>query len=218
MRTVSRIALPLVAFALLSCADERTAEIDESLSADLAIAASEVMQLAPRDSGYAIAAVEVAPPATRVSRSAPSRSQAPREEAAPEPVSVEPAEVVAMVDEPQVEETPVEAEEAPVEAPVEIDRPAPVGRPRPMPPVELPAEGGDDGDDNGPSAGEVIGTVIGVVIRGGAVGDDDCDLHRRPRPGVISVGHPVGIGRAPIPRGGIAINERIPRRTVGFPR
>ena len=209
MRRISRSALPVAAILIVACAEERNSSaVDESLSRDLAIAASEAVELVPRAGGHALAAAEIQPPAATVKRSSSSPKPAPRKQPVPEPVSVEPAEIVAIHDEPQLDESPVGT-------PVESDRPAPTRRPAPIP-VDYPVGGGD-----GPDDGDGIGAVIGVVIRGGAVGDDDCDLHRRPRPGIgvmVGGGHPVGIGRAPIPRGRIAINERIPRRTIGFPR
>lgn len=206
MLSISRLALACSAISMVACgtSTDSSAVTDEALSRDLALAASEAIELAPRTSDHAMAAVEVPPPATDRRKSS-ARPATPPTEPAPETVSVEPADIVAIADEPRVDESPVEM-------PAEAERPAPSRRPRPIP-VDYPV-GGDDGPDDGGG----IGAVIGVVIRGGAVGDDDCDLHRRPRPGIgVMVGGvrpPVGIGRGPT----IAINERIPRRTIGFPR
>jgi hypothetical protein len=201
------------AVAVAACSNQsRTASTpDEALSRDLAIAASEAVELAPQGGGYALAAAEIAPPSATVKRSSSAPKPSPRVEPTPAPVSVEPAEVVAIAEEPQLDESPVGT-------PVETERPAPARRPAPIP-VDFPVGGGD-----GPNDGGGIGAVIGVVIRGGAVGDDDCDLHRRPRPGIgggvmVGGGSPIGIARGPVIRGGVAINNRIPRRTVGtFPR
>lgn len=213
MRHIRLTAMASAAIAVAACSNQsRTASTpDEALSRDLAIAASEAVELAPQGSGYALSAAEIAPPSATVKRSSSSPKPSPRIEPTPAPVSVEPAEVVAIAEEPQLDESPVGM-------PVETERPAPARRPAPIP-VDFPVGGGD-----GPNDGGGIGAVIGVVIRGGAVGDDDCDLHRRPRPGIgggvmVGGGSPIGISRGPVIRGGVAINNRIPRRTVGtFPR
>ena len=212
MRTIRGFAIVTAAVAVASCSNQSSsvAVPDEALSRDLAIAASEAVELAPRGGGHALSAAEIAPPSTTVRRSSSSPKPSPREEPTPAPVSVEPAEIVAIADE-------VQLEEAPVGLPVETETPAPARRPAPIP-VDYPVGGG-----TGPNDGGGIGTVIGVVIRGGAVGDDDCAIHRRPRPGIggvmVGVGSPVGIARGPVIRGGVAINDRMPRRSVGtFPR
>lgn len=211
MRTIRRLAFASAAIAVAACSNEpKTAASDAALSRDLAIAASEAVELAPQGSGHALYAGEIAPPAANVQRSSSRPKPSPREEPTAAPVSVEPDEIVAIAEDLQIDESPVGT-------PVETPRPTPGRRPAPMP-VNLPA-GGDVGSDDGGG----IGSVIGVVIRGGAVGDDDCDLHRRPRPGIgggvfVGGGSPIGIARGPVIRGGIAINNRLPRRAVGFPR
>ena len=213
MRTIRGLAMVSAAITVAACSNQpRSASVpDEALSRDLAIAASEAVVLAPQGGGHALLAAEIAPPSATVKRSSSSPKPSPRREPTPAPVSVEPEQIVAITDELQLDD-------APVGVPVETERPAPARRPAPIP-VDFPVGGGD-----GPNDGGGIGTVIGVVIRGGAVGHDDCAIHRRPRPGIgggvmVGAGSPIGIARGPIVRGGVAINDRLPRRTVGtFPR
>jgi hypothetical protein len=206
-----RFALAAAAFAVAACSNQSTvASTDEALSRDLALAAAEAVELAPSGGELELAPSEVRPPVNVPQRASNAPRPSPRVEPTVAPVSIEPAEIVAIVDEPQMQD-------APVGVPDEVERPAPSRRPAPIP-ASVPI-GGD-----GPNDGGGIGPIIGVVIRGGAVGHDDCAAHRRPRPGrggsvLAGAGSPIGIARGPIVRGGVAINNRIPVRGVGtFPR
>lgn len=208
MRTTRTIAMAAVAMTVAACSQPKASAPDEALSRDLAIAASEAMELAPNGSTHPLLASEVSPPVSVAQRHSVTKKPSPNVEPLPEPVSIEPAEVVAIADVPQMAE-------APVGVPVDVDRPAPARRPAPMP-VDYPVNGGE-----GPNDGGGIGTIIGVVIRGGAVGHDDCKIHPPGRGGSVAVGTrgPIGIARGPAIRGGVAINNRLPRRTIGtFPR
>ena len=204
MRTTRTIVFAVVTMTVAACNQPKASSPDEALSRDLAIAASEAMELAPIGSTHALSASEISPPVTVAQRHSVTKKPSPNVEPLPEPVSIEPAEVVAIADVPQMAE-------APVGVPVEIDRPAPARRPAPMP-VDYPINGGEGPNDGGGD---------GPVIRGGAVGHDDCKRHPPGRGGTVAVGtrSPIGIARGPVIRGGVAINNRIPRRTVGtFPR
>jgi hypothetical protein len=207
VQRTSALALGIAALVAAACTDP---SLDQELSRDLALAASEAVELAPAGGGYAMSAAEVTPPVSTAKRSYAVKRPAPRIEPVTEPVSIEPSEIVAIAEVP-------EAVEAPVPTPAETDLPAPARRPAPIP-VNYPVGGGD----GGAGIGDVIGTVIGVVIRGGAVGDDDCDLHRRPGRGrgvnIGGVTGPIGIARGPAIRGGVAINDRLPRTIARFPR
>jgi hypothetical protein len=217
VRTIQRIAVGAAVVAVAACSGnpERKSSADEALSRDLALAASEAVELAPSGSSLELAPSEIQPPVKTAQRASRSPRPSPQVEPMPVPVSVEPAENVAIAEEPELVD-------APVGIPSEIDRPAPSRRPSPIP-ASVPV-GGTDGVDDGGG----IGTVIGVVIRGGAVGDDDCKIHQRPRPGrrpgvggvFGGVGSPVPIARRPVVRGGVAINNRLPTRGMGgsFPR
>jgi hypothetical protein len=204
--------------AVAACTNQsNTASVpDEALSRDLAIAASEAVELAPQGSGYALYAAEIAPPSVTLERSSSVPKPSPRKAPTPEPVSAAPGPIVAIAEEMRLDESPVGL-------PVETERPAPARRPAPIP-VDFPVsgDGPNDGHGNGPNEGEGRGPVIGVVIRGGGVGHDDCAIHRRPGVGgtvMVGAGSPIGIARGPIIRGGVAINDRMPRRTPGtFPR
>lgn len=212
MQRTSALALGIAALVAAACTDQPNTDpsLDQELSRDLALAASEAVELAPTGGGYALSAAEVAPPVSTAKRSSAVKRPSPQIEPVPEPVSIEPNEIVAIAEEP-------EAVDAPAPTPVETDLPAPTRRPAPIP-VSYPVGGGDGGGD----VGDAIGTVIGVVIRGGAVGDDDCDLHRRPGRGrgvnIGGVTGPIGIARGPAIRGGVAINDRLPRTIGRFPR
>ena len=214
MRTIHRITVGAAIIAVAACSGkpQRSSSADEALSQDLALAASEAVELAPNGAALELSPSEVQPPARTASRSTRSPRPSPVVEPMPEPVSVEPAEIVAISEEPEMIE-------APVGVPSEVDRPAPSRRPAPIP-ASVPVGGG-----HGPDDGIGIGDVIGVVIRGGGVGHDDCKIHRpAPRPGVGTVfggvGSPVPIARRPVIRGGVAINNRLPTRGMGggFPR
>jgi hypothetical protein len=217
VRTIHRITAAAAVIAVAACARQPERVAEDELSRDLALAASEAVELAPNGSVLDIAPSEIQPPVKSVRRVSNTPRPSPQVEPMPEPVSVEPADIVAIAEEPELVD-------APLGVPSEIDRPAPSRRPAPIP-ASVPV-GGADGPHDGEGIGGVIGGVIGVVIRGGAVGDDDCDLHRRPgrRPGVgggvfVGAGSPIPIARGPAVRGGVAINNRLPTRGVGtFPR
>lgn len=207
MRTTRILGMVAVAVTVAACNQPKAAP-DEALSHDLAIAASEAMELAPNGGSHPMLASEISPPVTVAQRHSVAKKPSPIVEPLPAPVSIEPADVVAIADVPQMTE-------APAGMPVELERPAPARRPAPMP-VDYPVNGGE-----GPNEGGGIGSIIGVVIRGGAVGHDDCKIHRPGRGGNVFVGTrgPIGIARGPAIRGGVAINNRMPPRTVGtFPR
>jgi hypothetical protein len=218
VRAIHRITVSAALIAVAACGSqpEPASLPDDAMSRDLALAAAEAVELAPSGSRLEVAPSEIQPPVRTAHRANNTPKPSPQPEPMPEPVSVEPAEIVAIAEEPELID-------APVGVPSEVDRPAPSRRPAPIP-ASVPV-GGTDGIEDGGGIGTVIGTVIGVVIRGGAVGDDDCDLHRRPRPrpGVVGgvfggTGHPVPIARRPVVRGGVAINNRLPTRGIGsFP-
>ncbi|HUF30909.1 MAG TPA: hypothetical protein VMM77_09570 [Gemmatimonadaceae bacterium] len=208
MRSTRILGIAAVAVTVAACGNQpKSSAPDAALSRDLALAASEAMELAPNGSGHPMLAAELPPPIMVAQRHSVAKKPSPHVEPLPEPVSIEPAEIVAIADVPQMTESPAGA-------PVEIERPAPARRPAPMP-VDYPVHGGE-----GPNDGGGVGPIIGVVIRGGAVGHDNCKKHPS-RGGSVFVGTrgPIGIARGPVIRGGVAINNRIPPRTAGtFPR
>src|SRR5690606_25733492 len=71
VRTIRGLAMVSAAVAVASCSNQSNPAVaaDEQLSRDLAIAASEAVELAPRAGGHALSAAEIAPPAAPARRS-----------------------------------------------------------------------------------------------------------------------------------------------------
>lgn len=196
---MGRVAVVGIAATAIACGGGRS---EDELSRDLALAASDGLEMAPAAALQTVSPIEANVPkpekTPRIERAARAGAARPKRrvvEPTPEPTPE--ATEVAM--EPSPEPTVVaEAPEPTTTAPT----PAPVPRPAPIP-VSLPT-GDDDGGwgrrGDGGGIGGVLGGIGGVIIRGGSIGDDDhCEIHRT--------------GRG---RGGILINDRLPSGT--FPR
>ena len=201
VRTIVKLAGVAGVLVLAACSG-KDGDMNSDLKKDLelASAASEITLPAAQHATQVVSAIERNQPvARRVAKSqrAPKHRPAPR--ALPAPVEAENADLST-----EVEPQPVEVSPAPTEV-------APLPSPRPQP-IASTGTGGGDGrigsgrGDQGVGIGTGIGTIIGVVLRGGIVGDDECDPRtdgrRRGNGGTIAV----------IPRSGgtIAINNRIP--------
>jgi hypothetical protein len=174
---------------------ESSGAISDELRRDLQLAATSGIELAATDfqPRRFVSGIEQPPgPGPERARS-PKPQPRPKAKQAPEPdvVTVATAEI-----EPEI----VDIAAAPTEAP------APVSTvPVPVPFPTQPANGGD-ARDGGRGSGGVLGGIIGVVIRGGAVGEDRCEIHRG------------GRRRGGLPPGGIAINTRFPIGNTTFPQ
>lgn len=230
MRATAMFALLPAMLLAAACSGKAGAGADDELAKDLALAASDGLGMVPAPRSNVVSAAEIGPPVTKPTpqtRKAPRKGVARPQRAVVEPTVAE-ASQVAMEPTP----APVVVAESPAPAATEVE---PIATPRPRPiPIGVPASEPSGGTD----VGGVIGTVIGVVIRGGVVGDDHCDprtdgrRRRGPRvggtdryPGTIIRGIPsptdipitpmVPRAGAPAPRGGIAINERLPERASG---
>jgi hypothetical protein len=183
----------------LACGRGDRARADDDLSHDLALAASDGLEMAPSAHTNVVSAVELgtpAPVATPVTKRVPKRGTArPRQQVVQTTTDTAAKETIL---EPTTTPTVIaESPQPTVTAPV----PTPAPRPAPLPTPLPTGEGnGGYGDHGTGGAGRVIGTVLGVLIRGGAIGDDDhCEI-RPPRGG----------------RAGVLINNRFPVGT--FPR
>jgi hypothetical protein len=185
VRTIVRLAGIAGAITLAACSsNDKSVNDDFKKDLERASTASEITLPSSQAGAQVVSAIErTTPPAPRKiaqSQRAPKHKAAPTR--TPAPVEVEQADVST-----EVEPAPIEPAPAPVEA---VALPSP--RPQPV-----ASNGGGSGDGEiGRGRGNVgagIGTVIGVILRGGIVDGDDCD--------------PRSEGR---PRGGIAVNNRIP--------
>lgn len=188
VRTGRRVAAGLVTAMALGCGGEPQGEMTADLERDLALAAN-----AQRPGTQVVSAIEGGP------RGAPSgtqrgmRDQVTRPKRAPKPTP-----------QAEVQETAVlpSLENAPAPAVVVTERTQTAPAPIPEPSVTAPnndpigtPSGGRMDEGRGRGQGGVIGIgggiggVIGVIIRGGAAGEDHCEIHDRRR----------GRGRMPIP-------------------
>lgn len=201
---------------------EPAAGVSDDLQRDLAAASAASVQMAAAGDYQplqVVSAIEQPKVTTPVrAASAPRRvtrpaavSPAPAAERTPEPIP-----------EPEVQVASVPVEET-APAPVPVITPVSTGARPTAQPIGMPASGDDGhGDGGGIGVGEAIGIVIGtVIIRGGRGGIDHCDPRtdgRRGRTGGYPrvMGNPGVGGALPLPiRGGISINNPIPRSTGG---
>ena len=166
------------------------------LSKDLDLASAAGVEYAP--ALQTVSAVERSSHGKSAATGAPRRPQ-PKADPAPRKVEVGEETGVAVAPDPEETQIVQVADGPDAPEPTPTDEPAPVYTPRPVPiPVGYPGRdgnggGGYGGTGRGGMGGGIGGVLVGVVIRGGAVDGDHCDP--RPRGG----------------RGGIAVNDRMPR-------
>jgi hypothetical protein len=184
MRTIVRVAGVAGALALAACGGKEKVSDDFMKDLERASTASEIALPAAQPAIQVVSPIErTTPPAPRrVAQSQRVAKHKPAPTRTPAPVEVEQADVSTEVESAPVEPSPVPVAEAP----------APSPRPRPVATTGGGAGDGIGGTGRG-TGGIGIGDVISVVLRGGVVDGDDCDPRSDRRP-----------------RGGIAVNNRIP--------
>jgi hypothetical protein len=204
------LATLVVAAAVSACADARATDADADLQRDLALASSTVSLAAPAVDPALLNSMETepkgapekAPVLKKAEGSRAVRSRTPTVRAAP-------VEELAAAEE--TEEVAEVMDEAPT--PEESTEPVAIA-PRPEPVVIETAGAGDYGTGNGGVWGNGGRGGIGVILGGGGIDGDNCELHRRRRPGTYS--GPVFVPQAPIPTtGGTSVNLPRPTGRVG---
>jgi hypothetical protein len=218
MRTSSTLKLSLatlvVAAAVSACRDARATDADADLQRDLALASSTVSLAAPEVDAALLTSLETQPQGSPEKAPVLKKAEGPRAVRSRAPtVQAAPVEELAAAEE--TEEVVEVMAEAP--APEESTEPVAIA-PRPEPVVIETAGGGDYGTGNGGvwgnGGGIYGGGRGGVILGGGGIDGDNCELHRRRRPGTYS--GPVFVPQAPAPRtGGTVVNLPRPSGRVG---
>jgi len=175
---------------LAACSSDKKTSMDDDLKKSLELASSSdgitLANSSPNAGQQIVSAIERTTPPTK--QQAPSnrvRRHKPAPKSPPQVVRANAPATVTQNEQQTVAQAPVANDPTPVSP-----RPQPVSYP------SGPSSGGDDGrvSSGGSGAGAILGTILGAVIRGGVVGDDNCDPRNDGR-------H----GRAPI-----LINQRLP--------
>ena len=226
MRTIANLTLLCLTLGTLACREGEDQvpvnALNDELRRDLELAQSQGLELASpaRDhrQAHVVSAIELARPGVPVRSAVRQKAVLPRPAPAPAPAASpvsepapEPVVVAAATREPEVISHP-----APEPLPVPEPAPVPVRHPSDDEASTADTNDGDvdagdvgaDGEGSEEDDGSVIGDLIGVVIRGGAVGDDHCEIHDRGRGGGRTDGIPYP-GTIGMP-GGVLINDRVP--------
>ena len=190
VRVGRRVAAGLVTAMALGCGGEPQGEMTADLERDLALATN-----AQRPGTQVVSAIEGGPRGAPSGTQRGQRDQVTRPKRAPRPTpdadvqetavlpSLENAPAPAVVVTTTTQTAPAPIPEPSVSAPNSEPIGAPSGGRSPMDEGRGRGQGGVIGIGTG------IGGVIGVIIRGGAAGEDHCEIHDRRR----------GRGRMPLP-------------------
>jgi hypothetical protein len=177
---------------LAACSGDKKASINDDLKKDLELASSSdgitLANSSPNAGQQVISAIErTAPPARQQTPSTRVRRHKAAPKSPPQVVQAKAPATVTETEQQSVASTPSANDPTPVSP-----RPQPVAVSYPS----GPSSGGDDGrvSSGGSNVGAVLGTILGAVIRGGVVGDDNCDPRSDGRHRAVNQRLPFPIG------------------------